>query len=39
MSTTDIGWMGLAASLVLVAVAVGLSFWQRLHLETSIVVA
>jgi putative ABC transport system permease protein len=33
----DIGWTGLAASLVLVAVAVGLSFWRRLSLERSIV--
>lgn len=37
MSTTDIGWVGLAASLVLVVVALGLSLWQRLGLETSIV--
>jgi putative ABC transport system permease protein len=36
MSTTDIGWIGLAASLVLVAVAVGLSLWLRLGLERSI---
>ena len=36
MSTTHIGWAGLAASLVLVAVAVGLSGWQRLHLSRSI---
>ena len=36
MSSTDIGWAGLAASLVLVAVAVGLSGWQRLHLSRSI---
>ncbi len=32
----DIGWTGLAASLVLVAVAVGLSFWRKLSLERSI---
>jgi putative ABC transport system permease protein len=36
MSTTDIGWIGLAASLVLVAAAVGLSLWLRLGLEGSI---
>jgi putative ABC transport system permease protein len=36
MSTTDIGWAGLAASLVLVVVALGLSGWQRLHLSRSI---
>ncbi len=36
MSATHIGWSGLAASLVLVAVAVGLSGWQRLHLSRSV---
>ncbi len=35
--TNDIGWTGLLASLVLVAVAVALSFWRRLSLERSIV--
>jgi putative ABC transport system permease protein len=35
--TTDIGWVGLVASLLLVAVAVGLSLWQGLGLEASIV--
>ncbi len=34
---SDIGWVGLAASLTLVAVAVALSFWQRLALERNIV--
>ncbi len=34
--TNDIGWSGLAASLVLVGVAVVLSFWRRLDLERSI---
>jgi len=32
----DIGWSGLAASVVLVAVAIALSFWRRLSLERSI---
>lgn len=32
----DIGWSGLATSLVLVVVAIGLSFWRRLDLERSI---
>jgi putative ABC transport system permease protein len=32
----DIGWTGLAASLVLVGVAVALSFWRRLSLERSV---
>jgi putative ABC transport system permease protein len=36
VSTTAIGLTGLAASLVLVAVAVALSGWQRLHLTTTI---
>lgn len=35
--TNDIGWTGLAASVVLVAVAVALSFVRRLSLERSIV--
>ncbi|MDQ1521673.1 MAG: UDP-glucose/iron transport system permease protein, partial [Actinomycetota bacterium] len=35
--TNDIGWSGLAASVVLVAVAVALSFARRLSLERSIV--
>lgn len=35
--TSDIGWSGLATSLVLVAAAVALSFWRRLSLERSIV--
>jgi putative ABC transport system permease protein len=37
MPETDIGWVGLAASLVLVVVAVVLSWTQRLRLERSIV--
>lgn len=36
MTSTHIGWMGLAASLVLVVVAIALSGWQRLRLTTSI---
>lgn len=36
MTTTQIGWVGLAASLVLVLVALGLSVTQRLRLERSI---
>ncbi len=36
MSTTDIGYAGLAASLLLIAVVVGLSLWQRLRLERSV---
>lgn len=34
--TTDIGWTGLAFALILVAVAVALSWWQRLALERSL---
>ena len=33
---TDIGWTGLALSLLLVGVAVGLSLWRRLGLEPSL---
>lgn len=36
MSDTDIGWVGVAASLALVVVAIGLSWWQGLRLERSI---
>lgn len=35
--TNDIGWSGLAASLVLVAVAIAISFWRKLDLERNIV--
>lgn len=35
----DVGWVGLAASLSLVAVAVGLSWWLGLRLERPIAVA
>lgn len=34
--TTAIGWTGLATSLVLVALALALSWWQGLHLERAI---
>jgi putative ABC transport system permease protein len=36
VSETSIGWAGLAASLVLVAIAVAVSGWQRLRLSRSI---
>lgn len=36
MNATSIGWVGLAASFILVIVAIGLSFWQQLHLSRSI---
>lgn len=36
-SATDIGWVGLVASLSLVGVAVAVSLWQRLGLERSII--
>ena len=35
MSHTQIGWMGVTASLILVAIAVGLSLWQQLQLTRS----
>ena len=34
---TDIGWTGLALSLLLIAVAVALSLWERLGLERGII--
>jgi putative ABC transport system permease protein len=37
--TGDVGFWGLAASLILVIIAIGLSLWQRLGVERSIVVA
>ena len=37
MPETDIGWVGLAASLILIVVAVVLSWTQGLRLERSIV--
>lgn len=36
MNATQIGWAGLIGSFVLVAIAIGLSFWQRLRLTRSI---
>ena len=37
MASGDVTTLGLVASLVLIAVALGLSLWQRLHLEREIV--
>jgi len=37
MSSGDVTTIGLIASLVLIAVALGISLWQRLHLERDIV--
>ncbi len=39
MAEGDVGWLGLVASLVLVAVALGISLWQRLRLDDDIVVS
>jgi len=36
MSDTQIGWMGVTASLLLVAIAIGLSLWRQLHLTRSL---
>ena len=36
MNATQIGWAGLVGSFALVAIAIALSFWQRLHLTRSI---
>jgi putative ABC transport system permease protein len=35
----DVGWWGLAASLILVAVTIGISVWRRLGLERDVLVA
>jgi putative ABC transport system permease protein len=37
--TGDVGFWGLAASLILVVIAIGLSLWQRLGVERALVVA
>lgn len=39
MASGDVGWWGLAASLVLIAITLGISRWRRLGLETDIAVA
>ena len=39
MEQGDVGWWGLAISLVLVAVAIGISTWRRLGLERDVFVA
>ncbi len=39
MAEGDVGWWGLAASLVLIAVTLGISLWRRLGLERDIAVA
>ena len=39
MEQGDVGWWGLAISLLLVAIAFGISAWRRLGLERDIVVA
>ena len=36
--TTDITWIGLAWTLLLVAVALAISYWQRLGLEQRLIV-
>ena len=36
MTSTHIGWLGLAGSFVLILIAISLSMWQRLHLARSI---
>lgn len=37
MPEGDVGWWGLAASLVLIAVTIGISLWRRLGLERDVV--
>ena len=36
---TTVSWLGLAVSLLLVAIAAGISWWQRLGLQRQILVA
>ncbi|MEM9036319.1 MAG: iron export ABC transporter permease subunit FetB [Actinomycetota bacterium] len=39
MAEGDVGWLGLLASLVLIAVTIGLSWWRGLGLERDVIVA
>lgn len=39
MGEGDVGWWGLAASLVLIAITIGISLWRKLGLEREVVVA
>lgn len=39
MDTSTVGWLGLAASLVFIALALALTSWRRLHLNKPIVTA
>ena len=39
MAEGDVGWWGLAASLVLIAITLGISLWRRLGLERDVAVA
>lgn len=39
MAEGDVGWWGLAASLTLIAITIGISAWRRLGLERDVLVA
>ncbi len=39
MAQGDVGWWGLAASLLLIAITVGISVWRRLGLEKDVLIA
>ena len=39
MAEGDVGWWGLAASLVLIVITLGISLWRRLGLESDVAVA
>ncbi len=39
MAEGDVGWWGLAASLVLIAITIGVSVWRNLDLERAVVIA
>lgn len=39
MAQGDVGWWGLAASLILIAITIAISVWRKLGLETDVAVA
>ncbi len=39
MAEGDVGWWGLAASLVLIAITIAISVWRRLGLERDVIIA
>lgn len=39
MASGDVGWWGLAASLILIVITIGISIWRQLGLERDVIVA